>query len=760
MVTDNCMIFCNFATKLKPTPMKLKSTLYIAALWVSAMFVACGFLSSCCGTGADFSPADYVNPFIGTSNYGHTHPGAQLPWGMISVSPQSVDSEDGGYHATGYIAGNSNVYGLAHTNLSGVGCPDMGSVLLLPLCGDASLAALESGVPFGEEVAEAGYYSALIGEESLPVLAEVTTTLRTSIERYSYPSGKECALLLDLGRSISTKRGAEVSIVDNSTIEGWKLDGGFGRPSISHKVYFRIELSRAATSARIFEEGELQQGVTSRAKGEDVGVQLLFDSLDEPLLVKCAISYVSVENARLNMEREARGWDFDKVRTASKREWNKQLGRIEVSQESDANCEIFYSALYHALIHPNIISDMNGEYPMMGHDGKVGSNKDYDRFSVFSLWDTYRNVHPLLTLVYPEVQSQMLSSMVDIYRESGWLPKWEILSNESYVMVGDPALIVIADSYLKGISDFDYDTAYQAMIMQAFKGEGNRVRAGAKPYLDYGYIPHDHKCGEFVWGSLSTSLEYYMADWATAQMAKSMGDDKNYALLAERAKGYCHFWDSDYKLLRPKLKDGSFAEPFDEFERQGWRADGGNGYVEGTAWQYTWFVPYDIEGVVDLFGGEEPFVERLQMCFDKGYFTLGNEPDMGYPFLFNYIDGEQWRTQRQVEKCLDESFNTTTGGIPGNDDTGTTSTWALFAMMGFYPDCPALPRYTLFAPRFENITIHTDREYYSGRDIEISRRGEPKTGLQIPFTINGKRESSYFIDHQTLVDGAEIIFGE
>ena len=715
-------------------------------------------LFSCYGAERGFSPADYVNPFIGTSNYGHTHPGAQLPWGMISVSPQSVDSEDGDYHATGYIAGNTNIYGLAHTNLSGVGCPDMGSVLLLPVCDDSSLAVLDSGLPFSDEVAEAGYYSASIGEPSREVLSEATTTLRTSIERYSYPKGAECALLLDLGRSISTKRGAEVSIIDNSTIEGWKLDGGFGRPTISHKVYFCIELSRAATSARVFEEDELQQASITSAEGEDVGVQLLFGDLDEPLIVKCAISYVSIENARLNMEREASSWDFDNVRTAAKDRWNNELSRIEVSEESATNCEIFYSALYHALIHPNIISDVNGEYPMMAHDGKVGCNSEYNRYSVFSLWDTYRNVHPLLTLAYPEIQSQMLSSMVDIYRESGWLPKWEIISNESYVMVGDPALIVIADSYLKGIRDFDVATAYEALIKQAFTRDNNQVRPGIKPYLDYGYIPHDHQCGEFVWGSLSTTLEYYMADWATAQMAKSLGDIENYTTLSQRTKGYRHLWDSDYQLLRPKLKDGNFAEPFDEFERQGWRADGGNGYVEGTAWQYTWFVPYDIEGVIDLFGGETQFVERLQMCFDEGYFTLGNEPDMGYPFLFNYIHGEQWRTQQQVEKCLNESFNTTTGGIPGNDDTGTTSAWALFAMMGLYPDCPAAPRYTLFAPQFNKVTIHTDKEYYSGRDINISRTGELTATSPIPFTINGKQGNNYFIDHTTLVDGAKIIF--
>ncbi len=735
--------------------MTLKSSLSRASVLATLLS-----LFSCTTSNSGFSPAKYVNPFIGTTNYGHTHPGAQLPWGMISVSPQNVDSEDGEYHATGYLATESNIFGFAHTNLSGVGCPDMGSVLLLPVSGDSSVDVLDCGLPLSDEVAEAGYYSALIGEGDSAILAEVSATCRTSIERYTFPGEAQSSLLLNLGRSISVNRGAELRVVNDSVIEGWKRDGAFGRPSISHKVYFRIELSQPSSSVRLFKDGSLQDEQTTNCQGDDIAAQILFSALDEPLIAKCAISYVSLENARLNMAKEGSGWDFDSVRAAATREWNQTLSRIEVSAESEENCEIFYTALYHALIHPNIISDVNGEYPMMGQSGEVGCSTDYERFSVYSLWDTYRNVHPLLTLVYPDIQRQMLESMVDMYRESGWLPKWEILSNESFVMVGDPALIVIADSYVKGLRNFDVEKAYEAMIKHAFTRDDNKLRPGVKPYLDYGYIPHDHNCGEFVWGSLSTSLEYYMADWALAQMALQMGDESSYTTLIERSKGYRHFWDSDYQLLRPKLKDGSFAEPFDEFERQGWRADGGNGYVEGTAWQYTWFVPYDIEGVSELFGGEQSMVERLQMCFDKGYFTLGNEPDMGYPFIFNYVDGEQWRTQRQVEKCLDESFNTSTSGIPGNDDTGTTSTWAIFAMMGLYPDCPALPRYTLFAPRFERVVIRTDDDYYSGRDIVLRRVGEAASDEPIPFTVNNKSCTEYFIDHDALVRGAKILFGE
>ena len=704
----------------------MKST--IISLLLSLAIISCS------------QPTDYVNPFIGTSNSGHTHPGAQCPWGMISVSPQNIDSQDGGYHATGYIYGEDRFYGFSHTNLSGVGCPDMGSILLLPVAGNITASSAQ-GLPYGKEIAEAGYYAATIGEGENAVRAEVTTTLRSSIERYTYPKNAERNLFLNLGRSISLNKGAEIRVIDNSTIEGWKKDGAFGRPTISHKVYFRIELEQPASNINIINDGE--------------ALMIEFPKLEstsklthnKPLLVKCAISYVSCENARQNLDIEIPYWDFDAVRVDARKEWNKTLSRIEVSEEDKENCEIFYTALYHALIHPNIISDYCGEYPKMGQTGEIGCNKDYNRFSVFSLWDTYRNVHPLLTLVYPEIQSQMLSSMVDMYKESGWLPKWEIISNESFVMVGDPALPVIADSYIKGITDFDYITAYEAMQKHAFQSSANPLRPGITPYLKYGYIPQDDNGGDFVWGSLSTSLEYYLADWSLAQMAKALGDSKTHSTLLERSKGYKHFWDKDALLLRPKLKNGKFAEPFDPFAREGWRADGGNGYVEGTAWQYTWFVPYDIQGLTELFGSKELLIDRLQLCFDKNYFTLANEPDMGYPFIFNYFEGEEWRTQVQVNKCLKENFNTTTSGLPGNDDTGTTSTWAIFAMMGFYPDCIASPTYTLFTPQFEKITIHTSKEYYSGKDITISRLKD----------IDSAIPPRYFINHFDFVNGASVL---
>ena len=704
------------------------------------------------------TPADYVNPFIGTSrsNEGHTHPGAQSPWGMISVSPQNVDSQDGGYHATGYLAEETFLYGFAHTNLSGVGCPDMGSLLLLPVAGECDIQLIDKGIPFAEQRAEAGYYAATVGEKEHAVRGEVATTKRSAIERYRYPEGATRTILLNLGRSISLNKGAEVRILNGSVIEGWKRDGAFGRPTISHKTYFRIEFDASASDIQIYNNGKPLAEAATTASGDSLAVRFRFDADDAPLLVKSAISYVSCENAHQNMTAEIPAWDFDAIRTQAHNEWNEVLERIEVSRESKEQCEIFYTALYHALIHPNIISDCNGEYPMMGQDGKVGRNSEYARFSVFSLWDTYRNVHPLLTLVYPEIQSQMLSSMVDMYRESGWLPKWEIISNESFVMVGDPALPVIADSYLKGIVDFDYEHAYEAMKKHAFQIDNNLMRPGMKPYIENGYIPHDDNGGDFVWGSLSTSLEYYLADWTMAQMAKALGDNECYDTLIERSKGYKKYWDGDHLLLRPRMKNGAFAEPFDEFAREGWRADGGNGYVEGTAWQYTWFVPYDIEGLVELFGSPEKFIERLQLCFDKEYFTLANEPDMGYPFIFNYFEGEEWRTQVQVANCLAQNFDTTTSGLPGNDDTGTTSTWALFAMMGFYPDCIASPAYTLFAPAFEHVTIHTNDRYYSGNDIEICRKGDITPASPLELTVNGEVKSHYFIDHAELVDGAKI----
>lgn len=714
------------------------------------------------GQKPDFAtqPAQYVNPFIGTANSGNTHPGALVPWGMVSVSPLNVDLRTPGQHAASYEYGGERFFGFSHVNLSGVGCPDMGSIVLMPATVQDDPATMTNGTTYENERAEAGYYAAEIGPEHIK--AEATATLRSGMIRFTYPNNSIPRLFIDLERGLSRNKGAVVRIVNDTLVEGYKIDGGFGQAP-EHRIYFSMTFSRKASNSRLYSKGQFLPASTRRAVDNKLGVCLDFEGSNEPLLVKTGISYVSAQNARLNRQAENTDWNFDRIRQQAWNEWNRRLERIKVSQENHTNLVKFYTALYHIMIHPNIISDVNGEYPLMGERQGTGCNIGRPRFSVFSLWDTYRNVHPFLTLCFPDIQSQMLASMVGMYKENGWLPKWEIAAHESFTMVGDPAVPVIVDSYLKGIHDFDFRTAYEAMLKQGSIAETfpNILRPGLKPYLEYGYIPQDDKGEEYVWGSVATALEYYLADWNIAQMAQALNDTVNHKKYLKRSLGYRHYWDKESRLLRPRMKDGSFMTPFQPLAISGeqeWPGSGGKGYVEGNAWQYTWFVPHDIKGLISLFGGEKAFVKSLQSCFDQQHFTLWNEPDMAYPYLFNYVTGEEDRTAHEVVGCIDSYFNTTPAGLPGNDDTGTLSAWLAFSMMGFYPDCPGKPGYALTAPSFNDIEIHLDNDYYNGNRIHISRRGNPDGQRIKTLHIDGKKQKTFFVKHAQLTNGCRLDF--
>ncbi len=721
-------------------------------------------------------PASWVDPFIGTTNFGTCNPGAVTPNGMMSVVPfnvmgsdTNVYDKDARWWSTPYEFHNKFFTGFAHGALSGVGCPDMGALLTMPTTGALDVDYKRYGSPYAEETASPGYYG--VSLEKYGIRAEATATPRTSAERYTFPAGQG-HILLNLGEGLTNESGATVRRVSATEIEGSKLLGTFCyNPQKVFPVYFVLRVSKVPSQSGYWKKQRPMTGVEAEwtpdngkyklytqygreLAGDDVGYWFTFDDFreGEQVEVRMGISYVSTENARRNLDAEQpAGTTFDALREAAAARWNADLARIRVEGGTDDQKRVFYTALYHALIHPNLVSDVNGEYPLMERSGETGVAADGERYTVFSLWDTYRNVHQLLTLVYPERQLDMVRSMVGMSEEWGWLPKWELYGRETFTMEGDPAIPVLVDTWRKGLRDFDMEAAYAAMKRSATTpGAQNPMRPDIDPYIERGYIPLGWFAGDNSGdNSVSHALEYYVADAALAWLAEERGEREFAAELRRRAGGWKHYYSSESGTLRPITKEGRFLEPFDP--RQGENFEAVPGFHEGSAWNYTFFVPHDVEGLAKLMGGKRKFVDKLQRVFDEGLYDPANEPDIAYAYLFSRFRGEEWRTQREVARLLAKYFTTEPDGIPGNDDTGTMSAWAVFSMMGFYPDCPGEPYYTLTAPTFDRVAIDTPRG-----ELVVERRG---AGDRIRrMTLGGKPLADYRIPHDELLRGGTLTF--
>ncbi|HEX9600112.1 MAG TPA: glycoside hydrolase family 92 protein, partial [Mariniflexile sp.] len=426
-------------------------------------------------------------------------------------------------------------------------------------------------------------------------------------------------------------------------------------------------------------------------------------------------------------------------------EWNAELSKILVEGGSKDDKTIFYTALYHTLIHPNTLNDFNGDYPEIKRS-KIGKTEG-TRYTVFSLWDTYRNVHQLMSLVYPKQQSDMVKSMLEMYDENGWLPKWELNSTETFTMVGDPASIVIADTYLKGIQDFDVQKAYKAMLKGADQIEHNPLRNGLKDYIEKGYVTTSEK------GSVSTTQEYNASDYAISLLAKALGKKDDANRFKNRSLSYRKLFDKNLKLLRPRNPDGTWYEPFDPLS--GANFEENVGFIEGNAWQYVFMVPHDMKGLIKLMGGNKGFSNQLQNVFDSKQFDMANEPDIAYPYLFNYLKGEEFKSQELVKKLVREYFQNKPKGLPGNDDTGTMSAWLVYAMIGMYPIVPGEPIYTITTPMFNKITIKLDPNYYKNESIVIERETNNDGDIK-QIKLDGKTVNSYFISHDDFVNGTTL----
>lgn len=722
-------------------------------------------------------PADWVDPFVGTTNFGTTNPGALCPNGMMSVVPfnvmgsdTNVYDKDARWWSTPYEFHNKFFTGYAHVALSGVGCPDLGSLLTMPTAGELCVDYKLYGSAYDDERAAPGYYANRLTKYG--IRTEATATLRSSAERYTFPAGQG-HILLNLGEGLTNESGATVRRVSATEIEGSKLLGTFCyNPQKVFPVYFVLRVTKTPSRSGYWKKqrpmtGPEAQWTPDQGKyklyteygrelsGDDVGYWFSFDDLQEgeTVEVRMGVSFVSTQNARANLDAEQRGRSFDALRDEARATWNADLGRIRVEGGTDAQRTVFYTALYHALIHPNILSDVNGEYPLMERSGEVGIAEG-DRYTVFSLWDTYRNFHQLMTLVYPERQLEMVRSMVGMSKECGWLPKWELYGRETFTMEGDPAIPVIVDTWEKGLRDFDVDAAYAAMKRSATTpGADNPMRPDIDPYIERGYIPLGWFAADGSGdNSVSHALEYYVADNALARMAEARGEKEFAAELRRRAAGWRHYYSTESGTLRPITREGEFLSPFDP--RQGENFEPVAGFHEGSAWNYTFFVPHDVEGLARAMGGRRKFVDKLQRVFDEGLYDPANEPDIAYAYLFSRFRGEEWRTQREVRRLLDKYFTTQADGIPGNDDTGTMSAWALFSMMGLYPDCPGEPYYTLTAPLFDRVQIDTP-----GGELVIEARRPAGGGDYIRrMTLGGRPLERYRISHDELLRGGRLTF--
>ena len=731
-------------------------------------------------TRAEKQPVDYVDPFIGTTNFSVCNPGAVRPHGLMSVVPfnvmgsdLNVYDKDGRWWSAPYEYSNKYFTGFAHVTLSGVGCPEMGSLLTIPTAGNLEVDYHKYGSEYRNEQATPGYYTNELTKYGIK--CEVTATPRTAIERYTFKKGQG-NILLNLGDALSNECGAMVRRVSDTEIEGFRILGTFCYNShATFPMYFVMRVSKAPKTSGFWKKQphlgkaedaweqyvgkyKLYKNRTRDMAGNEIGYYMTYDCNEgEQIEVQIGVSFVSIANARLNLNTEQPTADFEQVRRDARQAWASTLNCITVEGGTEAQRRTFYTALYHTQIHPNILQDVNGEYPKM-ESTEVMTTKG-NRYTIFSLWDTYRNLTQLQTLLFPSKQLDMARSMIDMYKEWGWMPKWELYGRETWTMEGDPSIPIFTDLYLKGFRELDYQTAYEAFTKSAtLPSKDNKQRPDNDPYMERGYIPLYYFAADMSGdNSVSHALEYYVADNALSNLAAAMGKKADTKLYRQRSLGYRHYYSKEAGTLRPINKDGSFLSPFNP-------EDGANfsncpGFHEGSAWNYTFYVPHDVKGLAKLMGGDKAFVNKLQKVFDNDLYDPANEPDIAYPYLFSRFSGEEWRTQKEVTRLLEKYYKDTPDGIPGNDDCGTMSAWAIFSMIGMYPDCPGEPYYTLTTPVFDKVTLHLDKKYYPEGDIVIeANRTKAGQNLIGSMQLGGKKLNNYRISHNDLIKGRHLVF--
>jgi predicted alpha-1,2-mannosidase len=699
---------------------------------------------------------NYIDPMIGSGGHGHVFVGASAPFGAVKLGPENFYK--GWDWCSGYHYGDSILIGFSHTHLSGTGIGDLSDILVMPYTGSVKLdkgkeAAWKEGYgshySHKNEKVKPGYYSVML--DDYRIKAELSATERVGIHRYSFPRGADAHIIIDLKEGINDKTtDSYIELTDPYTIKGYRFSSGWAR---EQQVFFAVKSSVPLTGFVVYDDTKELRGKSG--KGTAIRGLISFDKSPGTVMLKVGISPVSPENALKNIEAEIPHWNLEKTVSETEEKWNREISSMIAKTTDEHALKIFYTALYHAMMHPSIFNDHNNAY--QGTDNRNYDNAPFTNYSVFSTWDTYRAAHPLYLLTNTDRVNDFINSMLAIFDQQGMLPVWHLQGYETGTMVGISSLQVIAEAYLKGYRGFDAEKAYNAI---------KKTSMSTSLGLDYVQklqpIPSDSRVGRPV----ARALEYSIADGSIALMAKAMGKKDDYEYFMKRSQNYRLYYDREAGFFRGKLQDGKWNPVFDPFKStKPYATD----YAEGNAWQYLWLVPQDVEGLIKLLGGEKEFLKRLDTFFTIeskdaevlvdltgliGQYAHGNEPGHHIAYLYSFA-GQQWKTAEKVHKIVSEFYHDAPDGIIGNEDCGQMSAWYIFSAMGFYPVFPASGIYVFGSPSFDEITLNVG----NNKKFRIETEGNKPGNIYIQSVmLNSKNYTKSYITHEDIISGGTLKF--
>ncbi|WP_347159873.1 GH92 family glycosyl hydrolase [Pontibacter chitinilyticus] len=696
----------------------------------------------------------YVDPYIGTGFHGHVFMGANVPFGAVQLGPTNIS--EGWDWCSGYHYSDSTIIGFSHTHLSGTGIGDLGDISVMPTTGPAIVkkGTLKNPGYFSlfshkEETARPGYYAVRL--KRYDIKAELTATPRVGFHQYTFPKAEEANIVFDLKEGIGWDLATETYIeqVNDTMLTGYRYSKGWAP---DQRLYFAAIFSKPMQHFAVYQDSVLATGTS--LKGQRVkGVAQFATQKGEKIQLKVGISPVSIVNALGNIKAEVPRWNFEEIAANADAAWNTELQKVRIETDNEAQKRTFYTALYHTMIAPSIFNDSNGDY--LGTDKQVHQKAPFTNLTTFSLWDTYRAANPLFTILQTDRVNDMINTMLAIYQQQGKLPVWHLMGNETNTMVGYSAVPVVADAYLKGFDGFDANLAYEAVKATAMRDE-----RGLKFVKELGFIPADSEVE-----TVAKGLEYAIDDWCIAQMAKRMGKEEDYQYFSKRAKNYQNYFDPSTRFMRGRVSKTEWRTPFDPFVSRHMKDD----FTEGNAWQYTWLVPQDVEGLVSLLGGEKAFTQKLDSLFIVkgnmgeeassditgliGQYAHGNEPSHHITYLYAYV-GQPWKTADKVRYILDSLYTDQPDGLSGNEDVGQMSAWYVFSTLGFYPANPANGAYVFGSPAVKEATLALG----NGKVFHLVAQNNSAENKYIQsITFRGKPYTKSYIRHKDLMQGGEMV---